>query len=71
MISLYLLVEKYYHIMKSKPHWLTIITFLLLLFSLSYLETRLICAHLFVDAAFALVAPVLFGLMIYFMRKGK
>lgn len=57
--------------MKQRPHFLTIASFVLLCFSVTFLVVHLIVKHLYVDAAFAAVVPVLFGLMVHFIRKGR
>ena len=57
--------------MKHKPHLLTIASFALLCFSVAFLVAHLVTKHLYADAAFAVAVPVLFALMMHFIRKGK
>jgi len=56
---------------KGNFKYLAAISIILLCFCVSYLVTHLIVKGQYVDAAFAVAVPVLFGLMIYFIRAGK
>lgn len=53
----------------TKINYPLILCLLLLVFCLSYLVAHLIKHHLYIDAAFAVAVPVLFGLMIHFIRR--
>lgn len=57
--------------MKSKPHYSTIITLLLLVLSVSYLISHLVHKGMYIDAAFAAASLILLMLLVYFIRRGK
>ena len=54
-----------------KPNYLHVVVKIALCFSAGYLITNLIVKKMYVDATFAAVIVILFGLLTYSMKKGK